>query len=55
MSAWRLVSEEAVRVRPIFRWFDMWVGIFIDAKTPAVYFFPVPMVGLKIDWPGAAR
>ena len=50
---WRVVNECSVRVRPVFAWFDFWVGIFIDRRTPAIYFLPLPMIGFKADWPGA--
>lgn len=28
-------------VRPIFAWFDLWVGVFIDRPGQRVYIFPV--------------
>lgn len=33
----------------IFKWFDFWIGVFIDTKTEVVYIFPVPMLGVKWD------
>lgn len=35
---------------PFFRWYDLWVGVFIDTKTPAIYICPLPMIGVKITW-----
>jgi len=32
----------------IIKWYDIWVGLFIDRKQKCVYFFPVPCIGLKI-------
>lgn len=38
-------------IKPIFRWFDLWIGVFIDTKKRIVYFFPVPMFGFMIVLP----
>lgn len=35
-------------IKPIFRWFDLWIGVFIDTKNRIVYIFPLPMFGLRI-------
>jgi hypothetical protein len=39
-----------VRVTPFFRWYDLWVGLYVDRKGRALYFCPVPMFGLKVEW-----
>jgi len=39
-----------VKVYPIFAWYDIWVGFFIDTKKKRVYFFPIPCFGLVFDW-----
>lgn len=38
------------RIKPIFRWFDLWIGLFVDQKERIIYFFPVPMIGFKIGY-----
>lgn len=40
-----------MRIKPIFRWFDLWIGVFIDTKKRIIYFFPVPMLGFMIVLP----
>lgn len=37
-------------IKPIFAWYDFWIGVFFDTKRePRVtYIFPVPMCGVKI-------
>lgn len=38
-----------IKVRLIFRWFDLWVGVFVDVPKRCVYVFPVPCLGLRIE------
>jgi hypothetical protein len=40
----------AVKVRPIFAWYDLWVGLFVDKAKRRLYVFPVPCFGVVIDW-----
>ena len=35
---------------PFFRWYDIWIGAYIDAKNRTVYICPLPMIGVKIAW-----
>jgi hypothetical protein len=37
-------------VKPIFAWYDAWIGFFWDAKKRMLYFFPVPFVGLMFNF-----
>jgi hypothetical protein len=37
------------RVKFIFAWYDLWIGIFWDAKKRWLYIFPIPMFGVRID------
>jgi hypothetical protein len=39
-----------IKIRPMFAWYDIWVGLFIDKAKSTAYFFPLPMLGLKIKW-----
>lgn len=38
-----------MKVTPIFRWYDLWIGVFIDVPSKRVYVFPLPMFGLRIE------
>ena len=39
-----------MKIRPIFAWYDLWVGIYIDRENRRVYVLPVPCFGIVIDW-----
>lgn len=34
-------------VEVIFKWYDIWVGVYYDKDKNVVYHFPLPMIGLK--------
>lgn len=35
------------RVERYFRWYDLWVGVYIDPNSPTVYLTYFPTLGLK--------
>lgn len=46
-------------IRPLFAWYDIWVGAFWDRAHRRLYLFPVPMFGVVIQFgpagPGEGR
>lgn len=38
------------QIKPIFAWYDFWIGFFLDKKKNCLYVFPIPMFGLKIQF-----
>lgn len=39
-----------MKIRPIFAWYDLWVGFYWDQTHRRLYVFPIPMVGFRIDF-----
>lgn len=39
-----------LKTKFMFAWFDAWVGFFWDDAKSRLYFFPVPMFGVAIDF-----
>lgn len=39
-----------MRIKTFFRWYDLWIGMYIDTKNKAVYVCPIPMFGIKVTW-----
>lgn len=39
-----------MKISPLFRWYDFWVGGYIDLKRKRLYLFPVPMLGVCVSW-----
>ncbi len=37
-----------IKIKPICRWFDFWIGFYWDKNDKVLYFFPVPCFGFKI-------
>jgi len=39
-----------VKIKPIFKWYDFWVGFFWDREKRRLYFVPIPMFGVMIQF-----
>ena len=35
-----------IRAKLIYRWYDMYFGVYIDTKKRIVYIFPLPCFGI---------
>lgn len=42
----------AMNIRPVFAWFDLWIGVFIDRPQKRIYVFPIPCIGFVVDYGG---
>ena len=36
------------RIKPFFRWYDLWVGVYIHTRAKAAYICPMPTLGVKL-------
>lgn len=39
-----------MKIKLMFAWYDLWVGFFWDRKLKKLYFFPVPTIGICIQF-----
>jgi hypothetical protein len=37
-------------IRPFWRWYDLWIGLYFDREAQALYICPVPMFGVRLSW-----
>ena len=38
-----------MRIKPLFAWYDIWVGVFVDTKKGKIYILPLPCIGVVIS------
>jgi hypothetical protein len=39
-----------MKIKLFFRWYDLWIGAYIDKKNRAIYIIPIPTLGIKISY-----
>jgi hypothetical protein len=40
-----------MKIQFLFKWYDLWVGIFYDRKNRWIYLLPLPTVGIILKLP----
>jgi hypothetical protein len=38
-----------MKITPIFAWYDLWIGVFVDRPKARIYVFPIPCFGFVIE------
>jgi len=37
-------------VKFMFRWYDLWIGLYIDTERGCVYICPFPCIVVRVSW-----
>lgn len=37
-------------IKPLFAWYDLWVGVFWDSKLRKLYILPLPCIGVVLTF-----
>lgn len=43
-------KKHKIYINLFFRWYDLWIGLYIDKPNRTLYICPLPMIGLKIRY-----
>jgi hypothetical protein len=38
-----------MKIKPMFAWYDFWIGVFYDQQKHRLYILPIPMFGLMVQ------
>lgn len=44
-----------MKIKPLFAWYDLWMGAFWDRKARKLYILPLPCVGVVIEFAAQAK
>lgn len=47
----RIAAHNKLTIKPVVAWYDLWVGAFWDRAKRRLYIFPIPCLGLFIQFP----
>jgi len=39
-----------VRIKPIFAWYDLWIGFYWNREKRRLYILPLPCMGIVIQF-----
>lgn len=38
-----------ISIKPLFAWYDMWMGVYWDRKSRRLYVMPLPCIGFVVE------
>lgn len=44
-----MILEALSRIRLLFAWYDLWIGVYWDRNERKLYILPLPMLGVVLD------
>lgn len=50
MGARLALRMAKMKIRPLFAWYDLWMGAYWDRKSRKLYILPLPCIGIVIEW-----
>jgi hypothetical protein len=48
------IGRSVMSVKPLFAWYDFWIGAFYDRAKRKLYIFPIPCFGIVVTFAGRA-
>lgn len=37
-----------MKIKPLFAWYDLWIGFYWSKESKTLYFLPIPMIGISL-------
>ncbi len=39
-----------MKIKPVFKWYDLWVGLYWDRRHKRLFVLPLPCLGVMFDF-----
>lgn len=44
------MPTQQMTIRPLFAWYDLWVGVYWDRAKRRLYILPLPCIGVVVEF-----